>query len=255
MRARFCSRTERGSQSTRFEGSTIPDPPRQREPWRPPATTLPKLLISASATLFDQGLADPRGYDYRAIEIAIGGVRSNGGWVMKTHGWVLPAPDGEKTRFAVAWSGLVYPTVSIGEPSDPAADVKVIAQEARLTREERTKTRAQGTSGSTASEPTTKIPRFHRRVCTRSKFVYYFGWAGPTLPRWSGLLGRTKRETLAIAKRRRNWIRPATAFRTCRWQTTWPGTCSTARSTPRCRSDDALALVDARKLTAFQKAV
>ena len=32
----------------------------------------------------------------------------------------MPAPAREKTRFAVAWSGLVYPVVSIGEPADPA---------------------------------------------------------------------------------------------------------------------------------------
>jgi hypothetical protein len=111
----------------RFEGATIPDPPRQREPWQSPATTLPKFLVSASSTLFEQGLADPRGCDYHAIEVGIGDVWSGDGGVMKTHGWVLPAPDGANTRFAVSWSGLVYPTVSIGEPADPATDVKVIA--------------------------------------------------------------------------------------------------------------------------------
>src|SRR5437879_796540 len=62
----------------RFEGSTIPDPPRQREPWTPPETTLPKFLVRASATLFEQGLADPRGCDYRAIEIGVGSVWGGG---------------------------------------------------------------------------------------------------------------------------------------------------------------------------------
>ncbi len=126
-------------EAPRFEGATIPEPPRQREPWQPPATTLPRFLVSASATLFEQGLADPRGCEYRAIEIGIGNVWSGDGGVVKTHGWVLPAPDGEKTRFAVAWSGLVYPTVSIGEPADPEADVKVIAEHAHATREARVK--------------------------------------------------------------------------------------------------------------------
>ncbi len=109
----------------------IPDPPRQKEPWHPPATTLPTSVVDASATLFEQGLADPRGCDYRAIEIGIGSIRSSEGEVARTRGWVLPATDGEPTRFAVAWNGLVYPVVSIGEPADLDADVRAIAHQAR----------------------------------------------------------------------------------------------------------------------------
>ena len=63
----------------RFEGATIPDPPRQGQPWTPPETSLPRFLVRASATLFEQGLADPRGGDYRAIEIGVGSVWSNVG--------------------------------------------------------------------------------------------------------------------------------------------------------------------------------
>ncbi len=53
----------------RFEGSRIPDPPGHDQPWTPPETRLPKFLVTATATLFDQGLADPRGCEYRAIEV------------------------------------------------------------------------------------------------------------------------------------------------------------------------------------------
>ena len=118
----------------RFEGATIPDPPRQNQPWTPPETSLPRFLVRASATLFEQGLADPRGGDYRAIEIAVGSVWSNVGRILSTHGWVLPETPGEKTRFAVTWSGLVYPTVSVGAPADLEADVKALEDAARALR-------------------------------------------------------------------------------------------------------------------------
>ena len=130
---------ERGGSrpAPRLERPIIPDPPRQKDPWQPPATTLPASLVNASATLFEQGLADPRGCEYRAIEIGIGSAWSGDGGVARTRGWVLPATDGARTRFAVAWNGLVYPTVSIGEPADPADDVKIVAQQARAAREAR----------------------------------------------------------------------------------------------------------------------
>lgn len=38
-----------------FLGSTIPDPPRQKHPWAPPETSLPRFLVKASTTLFEQG--------------------------------------------------------------------------------------------------------------------------------------------------------------------------------------------------------
>ncbi len=40
--------------SLRFEGSTIPDPPNQKQPWAPPKTSLPRFLVRASTTLFEQ---------------------------------------------------------------------------------------------------------------------------------------------------------------------------------------------------------
>lgn len=113
-----------------FKGATIPDPPRQHDPWTPPETSVPRFMTRAAATLFDQGLADPRGCDYRAIEITIGGVWSNTGHVLATHGWVLPEAKGEPTRFAVAWNGLVYPAVSVSGPADLEADVRALEEAA-----------------------------------------------------------------------------------------------------------------------------
>ena len=69
----------------------------------------------ASATLFEQGLADPRGCDYRAIEIAIGSVWSGDEGVATTHGWVLPARPGERRGSrspGAAWSTRPSPSAS-----------------------------------------------------------------------------------------------------------------------------------------------
>ncbi len=68
----------------RFSGKSIPDPPHQGQPWTPPATRLPKFLITATAILFDQGVADPRGCEYRDVEISLGSI-------MSARGFVLPA--------------------------------------------------------------------------------------------------------------------------------------------------------------------
>ena len=96
-----------------------PNPPRQGQPWTPPATSLPKFLARAASILFEQGLADPRGCEYRTIELITG----VDGRSVTTHGFVFPAVDGETQRHAVAWSGLVYPLVKVGEPADLAADM------------------------------------------------------------------------------------------------------------------------------------
>src|SRR5262245_1556321 len=87
----------------------LPTPPQQNAPWPHSADA----LLNAAATLFEQGLADPRGLEYREIEIAVGSPWNGGGHSFKTHGWILPN-DGKDGQFAVAWNGLVYPVMSIG---------------------------------------------------------------------------------------------------------------------------------------------
>ena len=107
----------------------LPTPPRQHEPWTPPADTVPPDAASAAATLFAQGLADPRGCVYREVEVVVGSLHG-GDFTKTTRGWLLPveAPrGGERTGrsgpFAVCWNGLVYPVVRVGPPADLAADV------------------------------------------------------------------------------------------------------------------------------------
>jgi len=113
-------REETGS-SPAFTGDALPRPPAQGKPLVPHATALAPVTVSAVKTLFEQGLADPRGCEYREIEVGTGSCWSGDNDIVKTHGWVLP--DGAaKGRFAVCWNGLVYPAVSVGAAADLKAD-------------------------------------------------------------------------------------------------------------------------------------
>ena len=105
----------------KFAGKSIPDPPRQKEPWTPPRTKLPRFLVSATAALFEQGMADPRGCEYREVEIG-------DGTIVKTRGFVLPERPGEAGRFVVSWDGVIYPAFSVGAAADLDKDVRTLAE-------------------------------------------------------------------------------------------------------------------------------
>jgi hypothetical protein len=104
--------------------TSLPTPPRQAAPWTPPAG-VPDTLVSTATVLFQQGLADPRGCEYREIELTFDSIRE-GARIAKTHGWVLPATADAEQRFAVCWNGLVYPTASVGAPADLRVDVQAM---------------------------------------------------------------------------------------------------------------------------------
>ncbi|MGO8749239.1 MAG: hypothetical protein ACLQNE_25040 [Thermoguttaceae bacterium] len=115
--------------SLRLASDSIPSPPQQTVAWNAPQTKLSKEFISATTMIFQQGLADPRGCEYREIEVVVGGFEppwSDRG--VKTHGWVLPDDGKQKQRFGVCWNGLVYPLVSTGKPADLRADASVAAK-------------------------------------------------------------------------------------------------------------------------------
>ncbi len=113
-----------------FLGTEIPDPPATHEKWKP--LEEPKLLPDVTQLLFGLGMADPRGCEYRQIQVMTGNVwgnRSGRDWstdgtVMQTHGWVLPADAKSAQRFAVCWNGLVYPVLAVGELCDVDEDVR-----------------------------------------------------------------------------------------------------------------------------------
>src|SRR5215475_3901286 len=106
-----------------FQGEGLPTPPQQNAPW-PHGDD---ALLNAAATLFDQGLADPRGLEYQEIEIAVGNPWNGGGYSLKTHGWILPN-DGKDGKFAVAWNGLVYPVLSLGHSANLHNDWEAVIE-------------------------------------------------------------------------------------------------------------------------------
>ena len=79
-------------------------------------------MVAAVAKLFDLGLADPRGGEYRAVEVAEGIGRDGRPEFARRRGWVFPSRDDAASRLAVGWDGLLYPVARVGEPADLAAD-------------------------------------------------------------------------------------------------------------------------------------
>jgi hypothetical protein len=106
----------------------VVEPPQQHNPWKPPATDLPTNLISSAKFLFDLGLADPRGCQYREFETVIGYDIPS----VKAHGWILPAKSGQTRQFAVGWNGLVYPAISVGAKTDLKQDVETLLPEKEI---------------------------------------------------------------------------------------------------------------------------
>lgn len=102
-----------------------PTPPQQGAPWTPPETSLPKEFVAAARTLFEQGLADPRGCEYRSIRISGGGLAGFKAELFQTTGWVIPAKGGEPP-YAIAWNGLIYPLVDPDAPADLDADIHAL---------------------------------------------------------------------------------------------------------------------------------
>ncbi|MCY2931531.1 MAG: hypothetical protein NTV86_18980 [Planctomycetota bacterium] len=96
--------------------STPPAPPRQGADWTPPASTVPKALLDATAAVFKAGLADPRGCEFRYLFI-----RQHDHTDL-TSGWLLPGADREGRRYGIGWDGLIYPVVP-HKPADLAAEV------------------------------------------------------------------------------------------------------------------------------------
>ena len=103
--------------------AALPEPPAQHQPWTPPdARGIPKYVVTVAERLFDAGLPDPRGGEYREIEFAIPR-REFPKPVdrLKTHAWVFG------TQYAVGWNGLVYRPLTVGAKADLDGDVRAVA--------------------------------------------------------------------------------------------------------------------------------
>src|SRR5579859_6005662 len=104
--------------------SDFPIPPQQQAKWDADTNLVSPEFASATRMLFDQGLADPRGCEYREIEIHVGEVWRVDGGIIKTRGWVLPGSSNSNHTFAICWNGLVYPVVSVGAQTNLQVDME-----------------------------------------------------------------------------------------------------------------------------------
>jgi hypothetical protein len=110
-----------------WTGTDLPTPPAQSQPWTPPKSTLPVKVQSAITALYSQGFPDPRGCEYRQVQVVTGTV-----WgeitLTDTHGWVLPPSPNDKNRYVICLNGLIYPAVTVGSPASLKDDVDTALQ-------------------------------------------------------------------------------------------------------------------------------
>jgi len=79
-----------------------------------PVFGMPQYVPELVPLFFDAGLADPRGGEYREIELTTGGGQSR---PVTTHGWYFPQ------AFEVCWDGLAHPVVRVGGNADLWQDI------------------------------------------------------------------------------------------------------------------------------------
>ena len=98
----------------------LPVPPQQHKSWHPDPA-IPTNLLSAADKLYEQGFPDPRGCEYREIEVEVSGVWDGKARLVKTRGWVLPGKSGTN-QFAICWNGLIYPVTKVSAAADLHAE-------------------------------------------------------------------------------------------------------------------------------------
>ncbi|MDB6130283.1 MAG: putative lipoprotein [Verrucomicrobiales bacterium] len=126
----------------------LPEPPQQHLPWTQPLAGFAPGLLKDITKFFDLGVADPRGCDYRQIEIFFGTWPNRP--TTRVHGWVMPESLASMKRYAVGWDGLVHPVVSIGPQAQLSADVEYLL----LARDDLNKKILASTTGWDVSEAT-----------------------------------------------------------------------------------------------------
>lgn len=99
----------------------LPEPPQQHSPWHPDPA-IPTNILSAVDMLYEQGFPDPRGCEYREIEVEVSGVWDGKARLVKTRGWVLPTKSGTN-QFAICWNGLIYPVAKVSALADLQAEI------------------------------------------------------------------------------------------------------------------------------------
>jgi hypothetical protein len=103
-------------------------PPHQNADW-----SLPKgvsdsegKIAATMKTLFEFGLADPRGMPYHHVK------RQENSKAMPARAWVLPASRDDPQRYAIGWNGLIYPVTEVGAIADLQADLVILREKGRF---------------------------------------------------------------------------------------------------------------------------
>lgn len=99
----------------------LPEPLEQQTPWEP-SGNIPTNILSAVKKLFEQGFPDPRGCEYRSVKVEVSSVWEGKGRVIETHGWVIPSPSSETSKYVLCWNGVIYRAVEIGKAEDLSAE-------------------------------------------------------------------------------------------------------------------------------------
>lgn len=233
-----------GLRPTLAEEPTLPTPPVQADAWTPPPTTLPRFLIAATATLCEQGLADPRGCDYRAIRVVVGTEPRE----VDADGWVLPAAPGESPRYAIAWNGLVYPLVAKVGPADLDADVRQLA----LFGEKAGQPRRLDFMGRMTQDESTSIQAEFRdpiKVC----LLLRLGRADLAEAAWRAVLGKDGGEKPAGSPPKLSLKTYGVSYLTLARELAWYR--HERAIAAHLRGDDPLALADARAITRLAREV
>lgn len=101
-----------------------PEPPEQNRPWVAPTNGIPAKLTAAAEALFKLGFPDPRGCEYREIDVTASSVWQGIPQRVETRGWILPTQGTDKPVHAICWNGLVYPVDRLGPPGDLRGDAE-----------------------------------------------------------------------------------------------------------------------------------
>ena len=216
----------------------LPEPPRQHTRWQPPAGMATNLL-SAIETLFAQGFPDPRGCEYRTVEVQVCGVWEPEATNVTTRGWVLPAGFLNHDRFAICWNGLIYPVKTVGDLCDLHADATNDAPQRIM--------RGGWMLDSSAGEPDTVT--FASTLTTRIPLLIRMGDAETALKKWLA----TPPQSRFVYLRHGGYSIPADARDPyLELAGDWAWAMYDRTLAAHLRGDESLALASARQLAALQ---
>ena len=81
--------------------------------WEAPSSGLPQQFVDSVEFMFENGLADPRGGEYRSVTITVNSSWKREEKQIETMGWVFPKSS-VNPQYVVCWDGLIYLPDKVG---------------------------------------------------------------------------------------------------------------------------------------------